>query len=92
MQKKHTITDNNPNPAVQQTSLGELHRLNIALSNYFDVESSISLATTVATTSPPEAKTTTTDNHIFASDDISQLLNKPFRPSSNIQGDHTPVI
>ena len=38
LQKKHhDIIDNNPNPPVQQTSLAELHRLNITLSNYFDV-------------------------------------------------------
>jgi hypothetical protein len=38
LQKKHhDIIDNNPNPSVQQTSLAELHRLNITLSNYFDV-------------------------------------------------------
>jgi hypothetical protein len=35
--KHHDIIDNNPNPSVQQTSLAELHRLNITLSNYFDV-------------------------------------------------------
>jgi hypothetical protein len=35
--KHHYIIDNNPNPSVQQTSLAELHRLNITLSNYFDV-------------------------------------------------------
>ena len=38
LQKKHhEIIDNNPNPAVQQTSLAEFPRLNITLSNYFDV-------------------------------------------------------
>jgi hypothetical protein len=38
LQKKHhNIIDNNPNPSVQQTSLAELHRLNITLSNYFDI-------------------------------------------------------
>jgi hypothetical protein len=35
LQKKHhNIIDNNPNPSVQLTSLAELHRLNITLSNY----------------------------------------------------------
>ena len=34
LQKKHhNIIDNNPNPSVQQTSLSELHRLNIILSS-----------------------------------------------------------
>jgi hypothetical protein len=38
LQKKHhNIIDNNPNPSVQQTSLAELHRLNITLNNYFDI-------------------------------------------------------
>jgi hypothetical protein len=38
LQKKHhDIIDNNLNPSLQQTSLAELHRLNITLSNYFDV-------------------------------------------------------
>ena len=35
--KHHDIIDNNPNPSVQQTSFAELNRLNITLSNYFDV-------------------------------------------------------
>ena len=59
LQKKHhDIIDNNPNPAVQQTSLAELHRLNITLSNYFDVASDIIGHSTILTT--PEAKTTAT--------------------------------
>jgi hypothetical protein len=33
----HDIIDNNPNPTIQQTSLAELHWLNITLSNYFDL-------------------------------------------------------
>ena len=38
LQKKHhNIIDSTDNPSVQQTSLAELHRLNITLSNYFDV-------------------------------------------------------
>ena len=31
------IEDNKHNPQIQQTSLAELHRLNITLSNYFEV-------------------------------------------------------
>jgi hypothetical protein len=60
LQKKHhDIIDNNSNPAVQQTSLAELHRLNITLSNYFDVAPDIiGNDTTISET--PEAKTTTT--------------------------------
>ena len=64
LQKKHhDIIDNNPNPAVQQTSLAELHRLNITLSNYFDVAPDIiGNGTTLSET--PEAKTTTSNNII----------------------------
>jgi hypothetical protein len=66
MQKKHhDIIDNSPNPAAQQTSLAELHRLNITPSNYFYVAPDISGNSTISTTSPPEAKTTTTDNLII---------------------------
>ena len=66
LQKKHQIVmRNEDNPQIQQTSLAELHRLNITLSNYFDVAPDISGNSTILTTSPPEAKTTTTDNHII---------------------------
>lgn len=43
LQKRHykIIEDNTNNPSVQQTSLSELHKLNITLSNYFDVAPSI---------------------------------------------------
>jgi hypothetical protein len=43
LQKKHheLIDANKHNPQIQQTSLAELHRLNITLSNYFDVAPSI---------------------------------------------------
>lgn len=39
LQRKHhrIIEDNPDNPSVQQTSLAELHKLNLTLSNYFDV-------------------------------------------------------
>jgi len=62
LQKKHhDIIDNNPNPSVQQTSLAELHRLNITLSNYFDVAPDIiGNGSTISTT--PETKTTTTSD------------------------------
>ncbi len=39
--KHHKIIDSTDNPSIQQTSLAELHRLNITLSNYFDVAPSI---------------------------------------------------
>jgi hypothetical protein len=36
--KHHELIDNNPDsPTVQQKSLEELHKLNITLSNYYDV-------------------------------------------------------
>jgi len=64
LQKKHhDIIDNNPNPAVQQTSLAELHRLNITLSNYFDVAPDIINGSTISAT--PETKTETTEARII---------------------------
>jgi hypothetical protein len=43
LQKRHykIIEDNPNNPSTQQTSLAELHKLNITLSNYFDVAPTI---------------------------------------------------
>jgi hypothetical protein len=42
LQKRHhKIKDNANNPNIQQTSLSELHKLNITLSNYFDVAPTI---------------------------------------------------
>jgi len=43
LQNKHhkIIKDNANNPSIVQTSLAELHRLNITLSNYFDVAPAI---------------------------------------------------
>jgi hypothetical protein len=43
LQKRHhkIIEDNANNPNIQQTSLSELHKLNITLSNYFDVAPTI---------------------------------------------------
>jgi hypothetical protein len=47
LQRRHynIIEDNQNNPSIQQASLAELHRLNITLSNYFDVVPSIGNAT-----------------------------------------------
>ena len=47
LQRRHynIIEDNQNNPSIQQASLAELHRLNITLSNYFDVAPSIGNAT-----------------------------------------------
>jgi hypothetical protein len=43
LQRRHyrIIEDNPNNPGIQQTSLVELHKLNITLSNYFDVAPTI---------------------------------------------------
>ncbi len=43
LQKKHheIIKNNEHNPQVQQTSLAELHKLSITLSNFYDVASDI---------------------------------------------------
>ena len=58
LQKKHhDIIDATDNPSVQQTSLAELHRLNITLSNYFDVAPDIINGSTISET--PKAKATT---------------------------------
>ena len=56
LQKKHheIIEKNEDNPQIQQTSLAELHRLNITLSNYFDVAQDIVNGITLPT--PPENK------------------------------------
>ncbi len=60
LQKKHhDLIDNNAtNPQIQQTSLAELHRLNITLSNYFDVAPDIINGSTLSET--PKAKAITT--------------------------------
>jgi len=59
LQKKHhNIIDSTDNPSVQQTSLAELHRLNITLSNYFDVAPDI-IGITISET--PETKAPTTE-------------------------------
>ena len=59
--KHHDIIDNTSNPSVQQTSLAELHRLNITLSNYFDVAPDIIGHTIPA----PSEETKTTDARII---------------------------
>ena len=65
LQKKHhEIIDSPSEPTSnKQTSMAELHKLNITLSNYFDVAPTIINGTTISET--PEAKTTTTDNRII---------------------------
>ncbi len=63
LQKKHhKIIDSTDNPSIQQTSLAELHRLNITLSNYFDVAPDI-IGHAISTT--PETKATATEADII---------------------------
>jgi hypothetical protein len=68
LQKKHhEIIDNNKhNPQIQQTSLAELHRLSITLSNLYDVAPTIIGVGPNATISiTPETKSSTTTNEII---------------------------
>lgn len=60
LQKRHykIIEDNANNPSIQQASLAELHKLNITLSNYFDVAPSIGNAT-ISETSEGSTSTST---------------------------------
>ena len=58
----HDIIDNNPNPSVEQTSLAELHRLNITLSNYFDVAPDI-INGKATLSETPKAKAVTTPTY-----------------------------
>ncbi len=59
----HQIIDSPTEPTtVKQTSLAELHRLNITLSNYFDVAPDIINGSTLSETpKAPSTKATTTD-------------------------------
>jgi hypothetical protein len=59
-QYHHNIIDNNKhNPQIQQSSLAELHRLNITLSNYFDVAPTIIHDSTIS--AAPQSKAATTE-------------------------------
>jgi hypothetical protein len=63
LQKKHhQIIDNNEhNPTVQQTSLAELHRLSITLSNLYDVAPTIiGVGPNASISITPETKTSPT--------------------------------
>ena len=64
LQKKHhEIIDSPKEPTSnKQTSLAELHKLNITLSNYFDVAPTIINGTTISET--PETKQATTNEFI----------------------------
>jgi hypothetical protein len=58
--KHHEIIDSDKEPmTIKQTSLAELHRLNITLSNYFDVAPDIINGSTLS--APSESKAATTE-------------------------------
>jgi hypothetical protein len=64
-QKHHQIIDNNEhNPQIQQTSLAELHRLSITLSNLFDVAPTI-INGTIAVPTSSEIKSLSTTNEFI---------------------------
>jgi hypothetical protein len=70
LQKKvHKIIDNNENnPAIQLNAISELHKLNITLSNYFDVAPSIGINTISESAQPQpqsEGKNTTRPEDII---------------------------
>ena len=60
LQQKHydLIENNKHNPQIQQTSLAELHKLNITLANYFDVARDIINGITISKTSENNDKKT----------------------------------
>ena len=68
LQQKHheIIIRNEHNPQLQQTSLAELHRLSITLSNLYDVAPTIIGTGSNATISiTPETKSGSTDRNEF---------------------------
>ena len=77
LQKKHhqIMIDNKHNPQIQQTSLAELHRLNITLSNFFDVAPTI-INGTITISTPSETKTV--QQQTRSSSSLSILKGLPF--------------
>ena len=68
LQKQHheIIIRNEDNPQIQQTSLAELHRLSITLSNLYDVAPTIiGIGPTATISTSPETKTGSTDRNII---------------------------
>jgi translation initiation factor 2 alpha subunit (eIF-2alpha) len=59
LQKMHheIIESNKHNPSIQQTSLAELHRLNVTLSNYFEVAPTVVNGITLPTAPKTETET-----------------------------------
>jgi hypothetical protein len=66
LQKKHhqIVMRNEGNSQIQQTSLAELHRLSITLSNLFDVAPTI-INGTIAVPTPSETKSIATTNEFI---------------------------
>jgi len=61
--KHHEIIDSKEATTIKQSSLAELHRLNITLSNYFDVAPDIINGSTLS--APSESKAATTKSEII---------------------------
>ena len=58
LQKKHhEIIEKYSNPQIQQASLSELHKLNLTLSNYYDVVPDIIGNSSIPTSSQDQSKT-----------------------------------
>jgi len=66
LQRQHhqIILENQHNPSIVQTSLAELHKLNITLSNYFDVAPSIGNAT-ISETPKTESRSNINQDNII---------------------------
>ena len=75
--KRHQIIDpNEHNPQIQQTSLAELHRLSITLSNLFDVAPTIVNDVTIST---PQQTTRQQQKQTLSSSSFDfKTLQKPF--------------
>ena len=84
---------NEDNPQIQQTSLAELHRLSVSLSNLYDVAPTIVGVGKDATISiTPETKSSTTANEIhrlvFLS---SEVFCSGYGIKKSIRGTHTEL-
>ena len=62
--KHHDLIENSKhNPQIQQTSLAELHKLNITLANYFDVAPDIINGITISKTSENKTRKQKTNSN-----------------------------
>ncbi len=81
--KHHEIIDSKEPTTVKQSSLAELHRINITLANYFDIAPYITIThqdndNSLSKTSTGIKEITHEQQPAQSSDSISQLLGKPF--------------